>query len=79
MRSERASRVCIVVLEEVEEDEPSPSPSSSSAPPPSRYQRSSASERRSHHGSPKAATHQDKVRQNIWERRSSVTCVAFYS
>lgn len=29
MRSERASRVCIVVLEEVEEDEPSPS-----SPPP---------------------------------------------
>lgn len=78
MRSERASRVCIVVLEEVEEDEPSPSSSFSSAPPP-RYQQSSTSERRSPHGLPKAATHQDKVRQNVWERCSSVTCVAFYS
>lgn len=54
MRSERASRVCIVVLEEVEEDEPS------SSPPPPRPK--SSSDRRSHHASRRAATHQDKVR-----------------
>lgn len=54
MRSERASRVCIVVLEEVEEDEPS-----SSTPPP---RPKSSSDRRSHHASRRASTHQDKVR-----------------
>lgn len=54
MLSERVSRVCIVVLEEVEEDEPSPSP-----PPP---QTKSSPERRSHPVCRKAATHQDKVR-----------------
>lgn len=53
MLSERVSRVCIVVLEEVEEDEPSPSP-----PPP---QTKSSPERRSHPVCRKAATHQDKV------------------
>eukprot|EP00066_Takifugu_rubripes_P018510 XP_011607776.1 PREDICTED: serine/threonine-protein phosphatase 6 regulatory ankyrin repeat subunit A-like [Takifugu rubripes] len=52
MLSERVSRVCIVVLEEVEEDEPSPSP-----PPP---QTKSSPERRSHPVCRKAATHQDK-------------------
>nr|AAO15006.1 hypothetical protein [Takifugu rubripes] len=51
-QSERVSRVCIVVLEEVEEDEPSPSP-----PPP---QTKSSPERRSHPVCRKAATHQDK-------------------
>lgn len=54
MRSERASRVCIVVLEEVEEDEPS-----SSTPPP---RPKSSSDRRSHHASRRASTHQEKVR-----------------
>lgn len=54
MLSERVSRVCIVVLEEVEEDEPSPSP-----PPP---QTKSSPERRSHPVCRKAAAHQDKVR-----------------
>ena len=54
MLSERVSRVCIVVLEEVEEDEPSPSP-----PPP---QTKSSLEHRSHPVCRKAATHQDKVR-----------------
>lgn len=55
MLSERLSRVCIVVLEEVEEDEPSPSP-----PPP---QTRSSPERRAHPVCRKAATHQDKVRR----------------
>lgn len=54
MRSERASRVCIVVLEEVEEDEPS------SSPPPPRPK--SSSDRRAHRVSRRAPTHQDKVR-----------------
>lgn len=54
MRSERASRVCIVVLEEVEEDE-----SSSSSPPP---QPKSSPDRRSHHASRRAAAQEDKVR-----------------
>lgn len=55
MLSERVSRVCIVVLEEVEEDEPSPSP-----PPP---QTKSSPERRSHPVCRKAGAHQDKVRR----------------
>lgn len=54
MRSERASRVCIVVLEEVEEDEPS------SSPPPPRPK--SSPDRRSHHASRRAAAQEDKVR-----------------
>lgn len=54
MRSERASRVCIVVLEEVEEDEPS-----SSSPPP---QPKSSPEPRSHHPPQKASVQDDKVR-----------------
>lgn len=54
MRSERASRVCIVVLEEVEEDEPS------SSPPPPRPK--SSPDRRSHHASRRAAVQEDKVR-----------------
>lgn len=54
MRSERASRVCIVVLEEVEEDE-----SCSSSPPP---RPKSSPDRRSHHASRKVATEDDKVR-----------------
>lgn len=54
MRSERASRVCIVVLEEVEEDEPS-----SSSPPP---RPKSSLDCRSHHASCKAAVQDDKVR-----------------
>lgn len=54
MRSERASRVCIVVLEEVEEDEPSSSPT----PP----QPKSSPDRKSHHASRRAATQEDKVR-----------------
>lgn len=49
MRSERASRVCIVVLEEVEEDEPC-----SSHPPP-QY-------KSSRHATQRAAAQQDKVR-----------------
>lgn len=55
MRSERASRVCIVVLEEVEEDEPS------SSPPPPRPK--SSPDRRSHHASRRAAAQEDKVRR----------------
>lgn len=54
MRSERASRVCIVVLEEVEEDE-----SCSSSPPP---RPKSSPDRRSHHASRKVAAEDDKVR-----------------
>lgn len=52
MRSERASRVCIVVLEEVEEDEPC-----SSHPPPRH--------KSSRHAAQRAAAQQDKVR---WAR-----------
>ncbi|XP_037120503.1 serine/threonine-protein phosphatase 6 regulatory ankyrin repeat subunit A isoform X3 [Syngnathus acus] len=52
MRSERASRVCIVVLEEVEEDEPSFSP-----PPP---QPKSTLDRRSHHAPRRADALEDK-------------------
>uniref|UniRef100_A0A8C2ZAY0 Uncharacterized protein n=1 Tax=Cyclopterus lumpus TaxID=8103 RepID=A0A8C2ZAY0_CYCLU len=52
MRSERASRVCIVVLEEVEEDEPS------SSPPPPRPK--SSPDRRSHHASRRAAAQEEK-------------------
>lgn len=54
MRSERASRVCIVVLEEVEEDE-----SCSSSPPP---RPKSSPDRRSHHASQKVVAEDDKVR-----------------
>lgn len=54
MRSERASRVCIVVLEEVEEDEPC---SSSPAPLPKSFL-----DRRSHRVSRRAAAQDDKVR-----------------
>ncbi|XP_077446938.1 serine/threonine-protein phosphatase 6 regulatory ankyrin repeat subunit A isoform X1 [Stigmatopora argus] len=52
MRSERASRVCIVVLEEVEEDEPSFSP-----PPP---RPKSTPDGRSCHGPRRAAALEDK-------------------
>lgn len=57
MRSERASRVCIVVLEEVEEDE-----TCSSSPPP---RPKSSPDRRSHDASRKVAAQDDKVRRDL--------------
>lgn len=63
MRSERASRVCIVVLEEVEEDEPC------SSPPPPRP-------KSSHHASRRAAAQEDKVRWILlFVFMSSFTCL----
>lgn len=51
MRSERMSRVCIVVLEEVEDDEPSPLHSKT------------AQDHVSQHSAPQAITQEEKVRK----------------
>ena len=82
MRSERASRVCIVVLEEVEEDEPSPPPHPNTS-----------LDHRSHHAPRRPPTQEDKVRYtleppfSVWFRIRSakisqwfalaVACVAY--
>lgn len=59
MRSERMSRVCIVVLEEVEDDEPSPLHSKT------------AQDRVSQHSPPEVDAQEEKVRMRLKGERSA--------
>lgn len=61
MRSERTSRVCIVVLEEVEDDEPSPSPAPAPVARRAKGGRERVSQRAPRPPAPSAHTQEEKV------------------